>query len=80
MPIRRILSGLSLLVCLSACYVLSFGPAHWCCIDDRGEFDRHELSDSALLAFHSPLIHIYQSGPEPAQDALARYLELWGAP
>jgi hypothetical protein len=55
-------------------YPLSIGPVIW--LDRKGLLP--ESFELALRAFYWPVIQAYHHGPEPVQDVLDRYGDLWG--
>ena len=58
-------------------YVLSMGPIG--CLRQHGFLLRQWQTD-VLTGFYSPLIWLFENGPEPVHDLVAWYMGIWGVP
>jgi len=76
-PARHIVAGIATMALVFAVYLLSVGPAFWCCQDAHGALDQDDLSDAAFLRIYSPLLNVYHGSRGPVRNVVVWYLDLW---
>jgi hypothetical protein len=72
---RTIRLGWALLVLL-VLYVLSIGPVNRMNVRAHDSVPGYS-TPAAIGAFYEPLLSVYDVAPEPVQDVMIWYVELW---